>query len=77
MYQSLIWPGVAGDEARGLGPALDSKEVKRLADALVDGMRGDVELRRDLLRRQMLVDEAQAIELTGGQPRDARFHVIA
>jgi hypothetical protein len=63
MYQTLIWPAVLGDEAGCLRAALDAERVKRLADALVDRVGGDVELAGDLFRRQVLVDEAQAIEL--------------
>jgi hypothetical protein len=36
MYQSLIWLGVFGDDARRLRAAADSEDVKRLPDALVD-----------------------------------------
>jgi hypothetical protein len=68
MYQTLIWPAVAGDDAGGLGPALDAEDVKRATDALVDCVRGDLQLGRDFLRRQMLVDEAEAIQLTRAQP---------
>jgi hypothetical protein len=71
MYQSLIWPGMQGDDPRRLRSALDSQDVQGLADALVDGVRGDPELRRNLLRAQMLVDEAQAIELPRRETRDA------
>jgi hypothetical protein len=71
MYQTLIWSAVAGDDAGGLGPALDSQDLERASDSLVDGMRGNVELRRDFLGRQMLVDEPQAIELARAQPRNA------
>jgi hypothetical protein len=71
MYQTLIWSAVAGDDAGSLGAALDSQDLERTANALVDGVRGDVELGRDLLRIQMLVDEPQAIELAGAQPRNA------
>jgi hypothetical protein len=39
MYQTLIWAAVAGDEAGGVGAALDPKDLERAADALVDGMR--------------------------------------
>ena len=71
MYQTLIWSAVVGDEAGGLGPALDSQDVERAADALVDGVRGNVQFAGDFLGRQMLVDEAQAIKLAGAQPRNA------
>ena len=50
MYQSLIWPAVLGDDARGLGAALDAEDLERLADPLIDGVRRNVELGRDLLR---------------------------
>ena len=70
MYQTLIWSAVAGDDAGGLGPALDSQDVESAADTLVDGVRGDLELGGDFLGRQMLVDQAQAIELAGAQPRN-------
>jgi hypothetical protein len=59
MYQTLIWGEQArrrGD-ARGLRPALDAEVVEGLADSLVDGVRGNAELDRDLFRRQVLIDE--------------------
>jgi hypothetical protein len=65
MYQSLIWPTVHGNETRRLGTALDAKNLQRLADALIDGMRRNIELVRDFLGRQMFVNQAQAIELSG------------
>jgi hypothetical protein len=65
MYQSLIWPTVHGNETRRLGTALDAKDLQRLADALIDGMRRNIELARDFLGRKMLIDKAQAIELPG------------
>jgi hypothetical protein len=71
MYQTLIWAAVAGNEAGGLGPALDPEDVERDPDALVDGVRRDFELGRDLLGGQVLVDQPQAIELARAQPRDA------
>jgi hypothetical protein len=71
MYQSLIWPAVLGDDPGRLGPPLDAEDLQRLADALVDRMRRNVELRRDLLRIQMLVDEAETIKLSLRQPRDS------
>jgi hypothetical protein len=70
MYQSLIWRGILRHDPRRLGAALDSENLKRLADALVDGVRRDSELRRNLLGAQMLVDEQQAVELRLRQPRD-------
>ncbi|MEO5611405.1 MAG: hypothetical protein ABIQ67_01355 [Sphingomicrobium sp.] len=58
MYQPLIWAAVEGDEAGGLAAPLDAKDVERAADALIDGVRRDVELVGDFLGRQMLVDQA-------------------
>jgi hypothetical protein len=76
MYQTLIWPAVAGDDAGGLGAAFDAEDMERAADALVDRMRRDVELGRDFLGRQMLVDEPQTIELAGAQPCDPAGDLI-
>ena len=49
MYQSLIWLGMLSDDARGLSAPLDSESLKRLADALVDGVRRNPELSGDFL----------------------------
>jgi len=76
MYQPLIWAAVVGDEASGLAAALDPEDVDRPPDALVDGMRGDMELVGDLFRRKVLVDQQQAIELSRAQTRDAARHDI-
>jgi len=65
MYQSLIWLLVLGDDPRRLCATLDAEDSQRLADALVDGMRRNVELRRDLLGIEMLVDEQETVELAG------------
>jgi hypothetical protein len=69
MYQSLIWAGISGDDPGCLRPPIDAENLERLADALVDRVRRDAELGRDFLRAQVLVDEAQAIELAGRQFR--------
>jgi hypothetical protein len=76
MYQSLIWAAVLGNDACGLASALYSKDMESAPNALIDGVRGDVELGRDLLRRQMFVDEQQTVELTSAEPRDARSQFI-
>src|SRR3954447_1042449 len=76
MYQSLIWTAVLRDDARGLGAPLHTKRRERLANSLVDGMRRNSELRRDLFRREELVDKTQAIELAGRQPRDPHSHQV-
>jgi hypothetical protein len=67
MYQSLIWAAVPRHDARRLRAAFDAEDLEGLADALIDSVRGNLEFRRDLFRRQMLVDETQAIELALGQ----------
>jgi hypothetical protein len=72
MYQSLIWPAALSYDACRLTTALDSKDVERSSNALVDGVRRDVELGRDLFRRQVLIDEEQTVELASAEPRDTR-----
>jgi hypothetical protein len=57
MYQPLIWLRVVRDDAGGLLAPAYAEDVERLPDPLIDGMRRDVELGRDFLGRQMLVDE--------------------
>jgi hypothetical protein len=74
MYQSLIWVFVAGDDARRLRAPLDTEDAKRLPDPLIDSVRRDVELGRNLLRIEVLIDEQQAVELTGAELRYARGH---
>jgi hypothetical protein len=78
MYQTLICPfvgaGMLRDHPRGLRAPLDAENPERLADALIDGVRRNPELDRDFLGAQMLVDEAQAVELTGRQSGYARGH---
>jgi hypothetical protein len=70
MYQTLIWPADLRHQARRLSPAVDAQDLQCATDALVDGMWRNIELDRDFLGRQMLVDEAQAVELAGAQPRN-------
>jgi hypothetical protein len=76
MYQSLIWTRMLGDEARGLGAALDSQDLESAANALVDRVRRDVELGRNFLGRKVLVDQPKAIELPGAEPRNANLDVV-
>jgi hypothetical protein len=64
MYQSLILALVLGDDARRLGASLNSKDGKGLANALVDRVWGDLELARNLLGAEVLVDKEEAVELT-------------
>jgi hypothetical protein len=78
MYQTLMWARVEAESARrvardhagGLSAPLDAEDVQGAANALVDGMRGNVELGGDFLGRKMLLNQAQAIELPGRQPGD-------
>ena len=67
MYQSLIWLVVASYEARRLRAPFHAERLKREANALVDGVRRDVQLRRDFLGRKVLVDEQKTIELPARQ----------
>jgi hypothetical protein len=76
MYQTLIWSAALRHDARGLGAAVDSQDMEGLADPLVDGVAGDVELARDLLGREVFVDELQAVELPRAQACDALGHHI-
>jgi hypothetical protein len=74
MYQSLIWPAELRHDTRRLRAALNAKDLKRLADALIDGVGRDFQLRGDFLGRQMLVDEPEAIELARAQAGNALRH---
>src|SRR5205085_235632 len=76
MYQSLIWGAVLRHQARGLGAAFDAENLQSLADTLVDGVRRNIELGRDFLRRQMLVNQPQTVELPGRQPRHPPSHQV-
>ncbi|MEO7751346.1 MAG: hypothetical protein ABIS09_08505, partial [Sphingomicrobium sp.] len=76
MYQLLIWPGVLVNDARRLRAAFDAEHVKRLADTLVDGMRRNSKLGRNLLGQEVLVDEPKAIELSRRQPFESRLHHV-
>jgi hypothetical protein len=49
MYQSLIGSAALRNNARSLAAALNSEDCERLPDALVDGVRGDMEFGRDFL----------------------------
>src|SRR6476469_1376026 len=68
MYQPLIWLVVLSNDQRRLRAAFDAEGRDRLADALVDRVRGNPQLAGDLFRIQMLVDEPQAVELPRRQP---------
>ena len=76
MYQSLIWPFVAGNDSRGLRASFNAEDLERLTDALVDRVRRNVELGRDFLRIEVLVDEEEAVELTLAEPRHALGHPV-
>jgi len=49
MYQTLIWALVSRHDAGGLGATLDTEDLKGLADTLVDGVRRNLKLGRNLL----------------------------
>jgi hypothetical protein len=76
MYQSLIWSLVLGNDPGRLRAPLDAEDGESLADALVDRMRRDVELGRNFLGAEMLIDEQEAIELASSKTGDARGHHI-
>ena len=76
MYQTLIWTAVASDEAGGMGATLHAKDLEGSADALIDGMWRNSELGRDFFGGQVLIDEAQAIQLTLTQPRNALLDIL-
>ncbi|MEO6225612.1 MAG: hypothetical protein ABIO80_07160 [Sphingomicrobium sp.] len=76
MYQSLIRAAVFGDDPGGLRPPFDTKDLESLANALVDSVGGNIEPRRNLFGQQVLIDQPQAIELTGSQPFDPRGHCV-
>jgi hypothetical protein len=50
MYQSLIWSLELGNDARRLSPTLHAEDGERMANALVDGVRRNLELGRDFFR---------------------------
>jgi len=76
MYQSLIWVGILGDDARRLRSASHAEDLERQPNALVDRMRRDAELGRDFLGTQVLADEPQTIELALAQPRNPGYNGI-
>jgi len=71
MYQSLIWLGILSDDPCRLRATLDAEDLERLPDALVHGMRRNLELSGDFLGTQMLVNQPEAVELTWRQTVDA------
>jgi hypothetical protein len=76
MYQPLIWVLSLRDDAGRLGTALDSKGCDGLANSLIDGVGRDPELGGNLFRAEMLIDQTQAIELAGTQPRYPLGHCV-
>jgi len=66
-----------GDDPRGLGAALDPEDVERAANPLVDGVRGDVELDRDLFGIEVLVDQQQALELPRAEALDPQTDIVS
>ena len=59
-----------GDDARRLGAPLDSEDLQRPANPLIDRMRRNIELDGNLFGGKMLVDQQQAVELPLAEPRD-------
>jgi hypothetical protein len=76
MYQPLIWPTVEGNEASGLRATLHAQDLEGSPDALIDRVRRNAELGRNLFGGKVLVDEPQAVELPGAQPRDALLNLL-
>jgi len=76
MYQSLIWSLMAGYDPRRLRTAFYPEDSKGLSNALVDGVRGDMKLRRDFLGTEVPVDEQETVELPGAQPGDSLSHQV-
>jgi hypothetical protein len=76
MYQSLICAGVLRDDPRCLSASLDAEDAKRLTDALVHGVRRDMEFGRDFLGGEVPVDQAQTVELTPSEPCYSLGHGI-
>ncbi len=76
MYQALIWlrigrlriGGGRGDHSRRLATSLDPEDMKCLADALIDRVRGNSQPEDDLLRRKMPIDQQQAFALSSRKP---------
>jgi hypothetical protein len=69
MYQPLICgggtqPHDGSNHSCCFAALFNAKDLERLANALIDGVRGDTQPDRDLLRREMLVDQFQALTLT-------------
>ncbi|HEX8936934.1 MAG TPA: hypothetical protein VF776_01595 [Sphingomicrobium sp.] len=74
MYQSLIWLFEFGNETRRLRAAFDAENRESLTDALINRVRRDMELGRDLLGTEVLIDEQETIKLAWAQPRDSLGH---
>jgi hypothetical protein len=60
---------VVGNDTCGLLARLDAEDLKRLANALVDRMGRNSKLGRNFLRRQVLIDKSETIELAGAEAR--------
>lgn len=71
MYQTLIWLAVLRDDPHSLRTAFDAQNVKHLPEPLIHSVRRNVELCRDFLRIEMLIDQSKAIELPRCQPSHA------
>jgi hypothetical protein len=76
MYQSLIWRAVLSNDARRMGAPLDAQRPQRLPDPLIDGMRRNLQLGRNLLGTEVQVDEPQAVQLAGRKLGHPRRHLL-
>ena len=81
MYQSLIWRVPLRHQPGGLRAPVHAQDVERAPDSLIDRMRGDAKLNRNLFRRQVLIDQQERVQLPLAEPGDAgrrvRFEPIA
>jgi hypothetical protein len=76
MYQSLIWAFDLSNHPGRLGTAFDTEDGERLPYSLVDRVGRDFQLRCNLFRVEMLVDEEEAVQLALGKLGDARGHQV-
>lgn len=76
MYQSLICGAILCDSASGLASPLDAERCKSLANALIYGVRRDVELGGNFLRIEVLVYQSEAGQLPFCEPRYTSSHRV-
>ena len=70
MYQALIWGAFVSrgrrHDPRRFTASLDAQRMNGLTNPLVDSVRRNAKAERDFLRRQMLVDQGEALALSLG-----------